>query len=846
TALPLRLELAERYPDAEYPLSGIGVAYNHTGRPRKTIAALKLQAERTGSPELTALLAEAHLALGEYEQALAWVEIGLERRPDNLRLLQHGFTIAEAREDFCAAESFAAKYLDIDPESASMHFSYGQTLMALEKWNALEKHSSMLLGMNPINQGALEREAARTKALKHERQAWRVERRIIDAFGNDAGQLIRAAVTAAGASDFRYALPALKRIRGLGHNNAVAVLSFPRVEEKPILGAVGLDHVKMQLAELSRWYRPAGIGDLLSPPKESNDWLEKIPLVLLIGRSSPETLAHLDAYLEMCDWRACLVVGVESLREEETIWPNASFLHQLQQTGRWEFAFTDYDPPRLPTNEKGKTTQFWTQTAWHDGRKETPDQMKDRLQTRLATLDHAANETGIEVVAWVHPSWGDYGQRSLRTVGGELRTYMETVTARFPVAFTNSSTGYYIPCGDLSRVPMRVAYSASDPEEFAVNFSQRHPTRRAVLELAKVTSWHGQLPLAETYFAEARPLGLDMKETTYFHARNAQYQGDVPVAKRRAREARQWDPEAERVIDLNRDVSRLTRPRFVLEPRFWTDSNDEEYDEYLATMAMHMNDKWELFMLGGHHRWADPDSSISGFSLGVGARHYFRRGHWLQGDFRRFFIYYQGDFEGSKDYNAGSVSWHGNYVLPFRDGNGDFTFSYNREGVEARKAQDARIRANRYAFNSTTRLNNWWEVDFNAYYTNRTDSNDTWGFGFRPTYRIFERPIVRIGYWLLAADSDVNPDEYYAPVKYQAHQAVMLFRHQLHPRFALTGLAAYGKARAGETGWRTVMRFNAGVSWRLTDCLGAAANYNYLKLPDYTLRQYGFSLDLRF
>lgn len=759
--------LVTRYPLSVPPLAGLGATLNQMEKPAAAVAALAQRAEATGNPELCALMAEAHLALGQGGEGINWVDLGLVSRPDDLYLLGDGAYCAEAVQRHDLMEHYSARYLALSPKSAPMSGVYGQALMDQEKWDDVYALDMKILEQNCRNWAALERESARVQACdirKSNKYAWEVDKVIADNFANDPALIIRAAVTAAGAGEFRYAIPTLERLRKLGPNSSAVSLLFNRITLGEAVGGVPVEEVERHLVELSREHHFGELAVLAGGANRDADFIMPVPLVTVIGRSRPDALEALDAYLAATGGHACLVVGEESLVEKTPLWADIACLRRLAETGRWEFILTDHEPARFPDRVDGQFTSFWTEAKWLDGRYETPDEMERRLAKELRRLRDKAEAAGIPVGVWLHPSWGDYGHRLIAAEQAQVMAYRSAVQRVFAMALTQTPSGLSIAGGDPLRVPIRPIGPGLDPEELAVGLMYQHPTRRAVLELAKVKSWHSQFSTANKLFCLARTYGLDPREISYFQGRNSYYEGDVPSGADLSHEALAADPERERAADLFADAHRLFRPLLTIEPRHWVDTNDEKYYEVLASVSFHVTKKWQLRANAGYHRWVDEDGhSMNGKSLGVGARYYFRPENYVQGEVRGV-----SPNAGGKTYLEAHALWNGRFANEALRADGQFSLEYHREGIETYRAQDARIRANRFAVNTSTRVADWWDVDLDAYAITRTDGNDTWGMMFRPTYRFTEMPQFRFGYWFAAADSDRNPDEYYAPVEYFA------------------------------------------------------------------------------
>lgn len=858
-ALPIWKRLYKRRPKSVPALGGLLRTYNELEMPQETLR-LTDAAMEAGTVEIAGLMAEANMALSRPKAALEWINMGLRQEPENLRLLNLGARCCEIMEDNAGLEKYACRYVAIDPDASTMHVLYGQALVNQEKWKTVIKHNRWLLRRNKINWAALEREAERLKALECVEENWNLDRYIAQVFGNDGGIVIRSAISAAGAGEFRCAIPILERLMRYGPNasalslyfgqvalgEGTEAMDFPRFLEH--LDMISVGHCFAGTEAYLRTNLQTECTKRLHTCKDDDTCPRKVPLVVIVGRNRPEVIQQIDDALAARDGKAILIVGEESLQEVTSDqWPNASFLRTLAATGRWEFVLTDNAPGRYPANEDGKWTTFWTQRRWLGNVKETSTEMKQRLQERIRRIKKKAQGVCIEVKGWAHPGWGDYGQRVVMGDPIAKDAYLNVIGCEFEFALTQTPVGYRMPETDKLRIPMRSVGKLVDPNELWFSTAYQHPTRRAVLELAKVKSWHGQLPEADRLFNLARCYFTDPKEYSYFQARNSQFMGDVPMAIALSHEARRIDPANERTTTLIQDTHRLLRPLLSVEARHWSDSNHQKYTELDATLSWHINPKWELRVRAGFHRWKpraeDQEGSdpLHGISLGFGARWYFKPLNWLQGEVRAVNV--GGDVGSIPEVK---LTWHGNYTIPDLRMNGEFNLIYSHEMIESYRAIQEKITADRLAFNTHFRFRDWWEADFETYYINRSDGNDTLGVMFRPTYRFLDVPLLRAGYWFAAADSDRNPDEYYAPVGYQAHQAVVMYRQTFCENLTINALAAFGRAKTASTGWRNVLRGNIGFNYQVNECLSFGGSYSHLKLPDYTLNSFNMNVNIRF
>ncbi len=846
-AVPVWREQVRRFPYSRAPLAGLAAALNRNEQPEETVRVLTAPALKYKNVEYDSLLAEAYLAMGEGQATLSWVMAGLKLSPKDRVLLRLAAGAAELLRDDPLTENYAGRYLEVDPESASMQIMYGQALLNQKKWEELRCHNLNLLRTNPLNNGALEREAERVKACEEPKKArrygWNIDRYIIKHYFNDVSTVIRAAISAAGDGKFRHAIPTLERIMQLGPNSVTQSIIFGRLSLGKTLDAITLDEAKEKLQALYERHRFASTADLQTGPNPRMDALERIPLVVFVGRSTAEAIHRFDEYLAQVGGRAVLVFGEESLSEWTEPWPSASYLRLLAASGRWEFFLTDNQPAAFPGPTDELNDAFWLKARWLGDRYETELELQARISAEMLRLRGKAESAGIPVRGWLHPSWGDYGQRAVRQEVCASRAYLAAVRENFPLAITVVPSGYRVPWTDSARIPVRSVGAGLDTQEFIDSVHWYHPTRRAVLELAKVKSWHSQYPAAEDLFRKARCLGLDDREIAYFHARNYQFEGDVPSAICGSHETKRLDPMRDRTGQLIIDTHRLLRPLVLFEPRYTSDSDGEKYAGATASVSFHVLPRLELRASAGYQRWYDDEGTFNGTSILLGARWYFKRQNWLLAEVGATNI---GGGVGTVP--EGRLLWHGVYNVPkLACMNGTFDLQYTRSVVNTRKAMSrGGIFANTFTGSTTVRLDEWWETDLQASSISRTDGNHTWDLSVRPTYRVTDMPLVRVGYWGRFSNSTFDSPDYYAPQDYQSHSLVVMFRHSPTPKLTYNGLGSYGISRSRGGSWGPLMRANLAVNYRINDCVEIGGGFQYMKSQDYTLRQFGGSLAIRF
>jgi tetratricopeptide (TPR) repeat protein len=398
-----------------------------------------------------------------------------------------------------------------------------------------------------------------------------------------------------------------------------------------------------------------------------------------------------------------------------------------------------------------------------------------------------------------------------------------------------------IPSANQAELLRSAAYMQAMAEAGNSDFHQAIPVIRrhyemgpnqtaAILDFAKILSWSGELSRADTLFKEAAEAGLDPKEVYYFHARNAQYEGDVPTALELTRAAVREDPGHPRVQQLEHDVKKLLSPRLSVTPSYWKDSDGRSFHGLQAWHFRHLNEETLVFGGAGLSRWSTGGESLNGITPALGARWYHRPEHWLEASIGGTLL----NSNEAGPMFSGGLQWHGPLRFEsFGHANGTYDLSYNVGPVETLEAVKNDISSHGLSASAALRAGHFWDVESSLLAASYTDGNHTLGGRLRGLYRFSERPLLRAGYLVEIADSRENPPEYYAPKGYMQHAAVLDYRHYFNQRNYINLWGTYGLARSENNDWHEVWRANANVNWLLNENWNFSLGYGYLKLPDY-------------
>ena len=842
----LYLSLVLENPDSLSAVRGWADALAACGQHEKVIEVLSKRCIETGDYRMAAQLAESCIALNRHHEALKWAQFGLEKNPDDRRLIRIAADTAFGLNQMELSETYSAHLVKMESQSIRANSLLAEALKAQESWEALHSHDINILTTNPVqlhmlmNESDIAKVSSDRKSLK---RAEKLDQEILKHYDNDPANITRASISAASVKDFRLAIPKLEKLVELGPNQSVTALMFTSVSDIVSVGGIPLN----EFEEYLKMVRPNGarfasLEDFYTVPEKGRQWeaMEPIPTLIIVGRSSKETLVKINMLLEKHGARACLVIGEESLVPGTPVYSDYSFLNHLASTGRWEFLLSDYSNRLIPRDGEGTMVSFWGQPMWLGDRLETDNEMFVRLDSALARLLSMAKYRGIKVEGWVYPG-GDYGQLSIETEDSIRAAYRRAVEERFAYAFAPASRGASVPHKDIWRVPMRAIYKGTSLEVVSDDLVYKHPTRVGVKELAKVLSWNGQLPRADRLFHRAEELGLASEDLYYFHARNAQYEGDVPTTLELARKAQEIAPDSERVKQLMSDAEKELRHSISLVPLTENDSDGRTYDELRLYYSKYVTERLMLFGDVGYGRWKDNGGSLNGTLLNFGARYHTKPEHWLEAELG--YTFYDNDAGGVPGFRLG---YHGAFSTETMHMNGTYDLTYSHGGIDTREAIVEGIHSDRFEAMTNFRFNNWWDVNLYTYFTARTDGNNTWGVSFRPMYRLLEYPQLSVGYWGQIADSDRNPPEYWAPVDYQSHMLVVTARHAFSPKLTIGGLLGYGIATSDGSDWEYIWRGNSDVTWRFLEDWLLSFNYNHMETPTYRLDRFRLGITYRF
>ncbi len=863
-----RAMLAENPRSVDY-LSGLGLSLNRQSRYAESVAALTTPYAASGSPLLGGIVCEALLALGEYREAIRQAEIGLAQVPGDQELLRQAAEAAEFARDPATCEGYARRYLEKDPDSVTIQNMYGQALLDQEKYDEAMAHYKGLLERNPTYLPALRGIFNIHQYTGNAPKAYEAAQTLMTVAPDNATLRLQYAIAAAADHDYRPAYPTLEKIRNFGPGSPVLCLYYADVRQAELPGKLRLS----QMAEHLRSVAAAG-GTFLSPAEvaarpageealtQRNTDLRPAVLVM-VDRTAAPVLEKIDALLSEVGGKAVLIVGGESLVPGTPYLPDAALVKRLAGNGRWTLALTDHNPPKVDAAGAG-SANLWNSIGAAEGAtgEATP---AARLQARLRALDPDGTILGDARPIFFYPG-GDGPTEVLAASQAGREAYEQVVADTFPMAFELTPEGYWTPVSDPRSIAAKSVSPGLDAAGLTRLLEQANPMRQVSLELAKVYSWQEQLGQAENYFKEAKELGLNPADRTYHHAVNAYYLHDDPVAVARAEKAVAAAPDAPRThIQLDRAKLR-TRPKVEASINTWWDSDNRHYWWWGLGGEVHVLDSLVVFARAGRVEWSIDsyqrrgkmlkaisntleNGSLSaddvydvlnsrrtqyldGEDLVVGARWFFYPEFWLEA---------QGQLTntdgGPSTWPNGMVTVHGPLAPKGLEIDGTWDLQAAHERIDTVEAISEQIMANRVSLFTHNRIFDYYDLFLNLHGISRTDGNNTGSIDGRLLARLFEFPLVSLGYAFQFANSDRSPPQYWAPMSLVTHLAYGTFGYSPTRWFNVNGSLGYGPSRDRTNDWRNIWRANLGMDITMRERLKLSLKYAYFSTPTYTLSE---------
>ena len=350
-------------------------------------------------------------------------------------------------------------------------------------------------------------------------------------------------------------------------------------------------------------------------------------------------------------------------------------------------------------------------------------------------------------------------------------------------------------------------------------------------------TWNGQYEDANRWYRRAAALGVDPVELNFNWGANAFFEGDLPTALEKLRQARALDPNSEKIATMLDRAEMAKRPLLGGFFSGWRDSDTRSFLSYGGNLQGYVNDRLQLEVFSDRNRWARNNvGSEAGTRIGGGLLWHFMEECSFQG---RVWIM---NLDDLKDH----AGWFANVHLPNPYLSGNLNIFSSRDQENTVEAVRRGILAYRQGIETNTRVFDTWDVLANFYAINRTDGNFTpWG-ELWIIKRLHENPFYGIGAVLEFANSSKNPqDIYWSPQSLQEYLFYATTRGSIGPlRYTLS--ARVGPGKEAGTDWRIVWGARAGLELPITSRFSLSSFYDRLQTPTYRKNLFWAGIFIRF
>ena len=129
-------------------------------------------------------------------------------------------------------------------------------------------------------------------------------------------------------------------------------------------------------------------------------------------------------------------------------------------------------------------------------------------------------------------------------------------------AVAGDGNGFIAPGYDPVRLPGRMVPSTWDTTQLDKRLKEDNPYVKSRLDLAKVLSWNRQVPRMPTVGTDrAAALGVDPVELNFNWGANAFFEGDLPTALEKLRQAQALNPNSEKITTMLDRAEMAKRPQ---------------------------------------------------------------------------------------------------------------------------------------------------------------------------------------------------------------------------------------------------------------------------------------------
>ena len=817
-------------PDVSYYATAAAAALYGDCRPAEAIATLEEQIAQAPSAAAYELLAEIHLAQGDFQKAADVARAGLVHVPSPGLHRSYAENAEAANAITTGSLASARALLAIDPGHAQGTLLLARQLEALQMTNEAVAFRQELLARNPQQFSSLVALKNLASARRDFRQALEYSEAIVADRPWDVESQLRHAIALSEADHVRASLQLLRRIaKRSAPDDLVPVLAYRLVTACPYPGRNNVEQLATHLRRLrAEGYQLVTPDQILQAPTQRQ-------AVVVLEDADQEVLAAVDALLAEIGGRATYAGHSGLYARAIPGKPTPAYLRELAASGRWLLASSGPEHNRRQKiSAAGLLGNPFTHPVLKNGRLENMPAFEKRLEKTFADAGAAIANEPRRVL--VYP-YGDYGQDSLDARPADVATLRKTIARNFDLAIFHDDSGFLAPGFDPLRIPARVVPAGWDADRLAEHLLRENPAVQCQLELAKLLYWNRQHEEANHWFKRALAAGADPREVAFNWGANALQQGDLPTAIRQLEQARKLDPDAPKVAETLANANERERPRLQLAGSYWEDNEGRSFEQLGAEADGFVRRHLRLDAFGDVDRWqADGLGDERGTRIGVGGLGYLWPQTWLEG--RIWQLQFESDLD---DLVGGELRLH----LPNRWLGGHAELAYSRQEIETVEALRADVQADQYGLATYSRLFDKIDAFVNGLYVDRTDDNATWLLYGRFVYRLKEWPYVGAGYLFRFGDSDEDPPEYWAPEQLEQHQFYANVRGGgTRWSYSLSGQVGY--SREQQTDWQFIWGGNARLDWRLTRRFGLFLEGIYQESSTYDRTTVSAGADFRF
>ena len=811
--------LRQANPELTYYSLETAAALFRLGRADEADGLLRDLAGPSADSRVFESLAELAAARGQHAEAAAWAERGLAVAPTQGLRRYLAENLETLGTNAPAALASALAFLKRDPGNVPLTLLAARMLETTGATNEAAAFQQALLERNPAFVPALSaRRDQLTRAGRIDAAVDAARRQVAVQPGSTEAHRAYANVLAQ-QDRFREALAILRPLARMPVERAVPLLVYREITVHPYAGRNSVPQIAGHLARLAELgYAFVNTFGAIGARPEARQ-----VMVLLVDPGA-DVIAALDPVLQQHDARVVYAghAAVPALTVSGA--PLPASLAGVLSSGRWRLAAgVAASLAPQPVNESGDLGNPLTHPVVTEAGLESGAAFAARLDRLLA--ETAGTLTNRDERILVYPS-GDFGQRSLDTRPDRLATLREAVGRHFTHAVCLDDSGFFLPGGnaDRLRIPARAVPPDWDAAALGVYLGAGHPLARARLELARVLYWNGQHEAAHAAFAAAERAGASRRDLLFNRGLNAERQGDAPAARKDLLAAQALDPGAERIGAALERLGEQRRPQATAFVDGWRDNEDRDHLRYGLFGDAYAAERLRLGVMADRNRWStDGLGSESGTRFGVRALAFPASQVWVSGSLWHL------DMDDGRDNH-----WGGEAALRLPNPllSGSLSLTASREELETVEALRAGIDAATYGLRTYTRGFDVLDLFADLSQIERSDGNDTTMLEGRLLYRAKEWPYAGIGWRFRFADSDRDPDEYWAPEELEQHQLQLALRGAWG-RLGGSATAEAGYARERDTDWRFVWGARGRLDWSITHRLGLNGELGYFESPDY-------------